>query len=433
MLANLTMVFLFLGSFLYAFFRGPKKGFFNLYLPFLLLIPTSLMSDIPGLPDTNTGQTVILGITAACFLSLFSKIRIGFIEILLFAFVSINITSEFFSEIEPEPRGEILYSVTDILLPYFFAKIFVGMAEESTNFSKRIVWLVFLCALTFPYEIRMTASPIFQVLDKIYGLPDEGALVLRYGLRRFTGPWVHAILAGITLSTAILLHLWMMRNKLWQKKSFILLIFMLVVLSLAEIVTFARAPLYSLILALTIASVGYSKHRMRSLILGFGGFIVAGLFIYLLVSPYFAENRTITLNEDWNTFTYRLNLITDYFDKSLQRPFLGWGNYGWTSSRGHYISVDNQYLWLGLRHGYIAVSLLITILLYAMLRLFKKGMTLPISNHYERSLCFTLLAILFMMTLSFATVYIGGQTSSLLFMILGWSQGLLYQMRKKRV
>jgi hypothetical protein len=153
------------------------------------------------------------------------------------------------------------------------------------------------------------------------------------------------------------------------------------------------------------------------------GTLLAITVVYSLVAPYFIENATVFSGaEDWNTFSYRVTLLNKYWDVVLVHPLLGWGNEGWPVM-DNLLSIDNHYLWMSLRHGLIIVYILLTFMILTVIELIWKG--LQIRDIYNRSLYFTLAGAIMIMLIVLSTVYLGGQTQSLLFLLLGWAQGLM--------
>ncbi|MFN4174953.1 MAG: O-antigen ligase family protein, partial [Parachlamydiaceae bacterium] len=327
-----------------------------MYLPFLLLLPMTFRADLIGLPDTSPAETAI-SVTAFCFiLSGMRGYRFSFMDILLVIYGIFFILSEIYSEAEVIYVNRVVMDVfMQMIFPYLLTKTFVGLGREEVRFSKRFVLLVFLIALTLPYEIRMMANPIKQLLSKIYVFPPENELVIRYGFKRFEGVYTHAILAGIIFACSLLLNTWLTKNKLWKRIYNPILTYYPYVISFflfaCVIFTFARAPLYSLILSLSLVYAGFTTDKFKSWIFAVVGSVVAASLIYQLVSPYFAENLTVTGgSEDWNTFTYRIELFNNYSPFIPIHPILGWGSSGYPEVRG-YPSVDNYYLLLALENG----------------------------------------------------------------------------------
>lgn len=425
---NLIVIVIFFGTLGYSLMFSPKKSFYNLYLPLLFFLPSNFRADLPGLPDTTPAETVLLASGLIYFFTGFHSYRFSVIDILLIIYSLICILSDA-NSISPiaNINTEGTEQVLTVLLPYIFAKTYVGLHREEVKFSKRFVFIIFLICLTLPYEIRMMASPIKQFLRQIYTFPPDIELVIRYGFKRFDGPFFHAILAGIILAVAFLINTWLTRNNLWKKihspfmKYYPYFIGGLIFLAL--IFTFARAPLYSLILAFSLALVGYTPNSFKTILFGCVGTLLAITVVYSLVAPYFIENATVFSGaEDWNTFSYRVTLLNKYWDVVLVHPLLGWGNEGWPVM-DNLLSIDNHYLWMSLRHGLIIVYILLAFMILTVIELIWKG--LQIKDIYNRSLYFTLAGAIMIMLIVLSTVYLGGQTQSLLFLILGWAQGLM--------
>lgn len=434
MIVNLLVIIIFFITLGYCFFYSPRKAFFNLYLPFLLLLPMSFRADLIGLPDTTPAETVIT-ITAICFI--FGGMRgyvFSFMDIVLVSYGTFYVLSEIYSEANTIFVNRVFMDVfMQMIFPYILAKTYVGLGREEVRFSKRFVLLVFIISLTLPYEIRMMINPIKQLLSKIYVFPPDIELVIRYGLKRFEGVYTHAILAGIIFSCSLLLNTWITKNNLWKKIHDPILKYYPYIISLflftCVIFTFARAPLYSLILSLSLVYAGFTTDKLKSWIFAIAGSLIATGIVYQLVSPYFAENLTVTGgSEDWNTFTYRIELFNNYSPYVSIHPILGWGFKGYPTING-YPSIDNYYLLMALENGLVCVFLFISMIVMSVAMLMKRGFMMK--DKYEKSLRFVLAGILLMILLVIATVYLGDQTQNLLFLVLGWSQGLMIRRKKE--
>ena len=433
MIVNILVILIFFITLGYCFFYSPKKAFYNIYLPFLLLLPMTFRADLIGLPDTSPAETAIT-VTALCFIAAGMRGYVfSFMDIILLIYGTFFILSEVYSEANVIYVNRVVMDVfMQMLFPYILAKTFVGLGREEVRFSKRVVLLVFIIALTLPYEIRMMANPIKQILSKIYVFPPDNELVIRYGFKRFEGVYTHAILAGIIFSCSLLLNTWLTKNKLWKRLYSPLLKFYPYIISffffMCVVFTFARAPLYSLILSLSLVYAGFTTNKLKSWIFAIVGSVLAVAFIYQLVSPYFAENLTVSGgSENWNTFTYRIELFNNYSPFIPIHPILGWGSNGYPAVR-NFPSVDNYYLLMALENGLVCLFLFIGMILLTVAMLLFKGFS--IKDKYERSLRFVLGGVLLLILLVVATVYLGDQTQNFLFLMLGWAQGLMLRRNK---
>jgi len=129
------------------------------------------------------------------------------------------------------------------------------------------------------------------------------------------------------------------------------------------------------------------------------------------------------------TAAYRWELIEKYWDIAVDHALLGWGRNTWPQVPGM-PSIDNYYLLLAIMHGVPAVLLLWFVFVWMPVRLMLRGVRAPPGSEI-RVLTFTLASIYAVYLVSLATVYLGGQTIQLLFIITGWAEGMLiYRIRE---
>lgn len=405
-----------------------RRIFLAIYLPLLILLPSELFSTIPGLPHTNPAQTAIIVIGGLYVMLHIREWHFSFLDLLILLYAFVYSYSEITAE--PSPAGEktvaveLTVALADVILPYMIAKAFIGIGGIHVAFAQRLVFLVFLVSLIMPYEVRMTYNPFYYLIGKIYPYEYFPPPLFRFGYPRFTGPFNHAILAGTVLATALLLGNWLRNMKLWNK-SYAFFIFTLAIIFLAFLATSSRAPFIGILVGFIIASIGYQpKHLIRSFFLRSTALTAFLGSIYFVIAPYFDINVELVSTEAQATISYRLDLIPLYWNTVMERMWLGWGNVGWPKVIGAF-SVDNHYLWLALRHGLITLGIFLLILLIILFRLFWKGISLKSTQVLSASVIFTLLGILSMQVIIFYTVYMGGQLSSLLFLLIGWAEGTI--------
>lgn len=427
MVINYLICLILLTTLLYALIISPKKAFYNIYLPLLLLVPSEMISSFSGFPNFNFEQAAILPVGLGFLINSIYNYRLSYFDALVLIYSFWCLMSESVAGPKATFTLETLFQVTSVILPYMMAKSYIGYGGEDEKFSKRFVILVFIVACLMPYEIRMMTNPFKAFFSSIFTF-QETEMVIRFGFRRFEGPYTHAILTGVFMSVAFLINIWLIRNKLWKKTFRWFPYIAGFMIFLALLFTFSRGPLYSLILSLSIFFAGFSKSRIKTILFASFGTLLASIVIYNLISPYFLENQVIVGDEDWNSFTYRVNLITVYGEQVMNSPLVGWGNIGWDMIN-NITSIDNHYLWLALRHGLVAVFLLVAIMVLTITKLIYKGF--KFKNIYYRSLYSCLTGCLVLMLIVFSTVFMGGQTESLLFLIVGWAHGLM--LRKKEL
>jgi len=88
-------------------------------------------------------------------------------------------------------------------------------------------------------------------------------------------------------------------------------------------------------------------------------------------------------------------------------------------------SIDNHYLLLFLMHGQIAFACFLYILVGTMFRLLVYAVMIPPPPTSGGSLAFTLASINLGFMVAVATVYMGGQTIPMLFMLTAWANSYM--------
>lgn len=124
------------------------------------------------------------------------------------------------------------------------------------------------------------------------------------------------------------------------------------------------------------------------------------------------------------TIAYRGELLYQYYLYALQKPLWGWGIQLWPKVPG-LASVDNHYLWLMLKHGLIAVGLLVFMMIFSLIRLLRRGISDSPSQTADCSLAFMFAAVVVSFIMGLTTVYMGLQLEPLFFLLLGWIEGFL--------
>ena len=197
-----------------------------------------------------------------------------------------------------------------------------------------------------------------------------------------------------------------------------------VLLFFGLVLTFSRGPLYSSIFAALILGLGYTRHRLLYLMNITLVFVFIGILSFQLIDYYSQIDRSIASSTLENTAIYRVNLIQAYMEYIQEKFWLGWGSITWPKAT-NMASIDNEYLYILVIHGFAALVLLCSILLVVMIKLFYIGMKIPNKYKLNRSLAFTLLSIVLMLNITYLTVYMAHQVEVLTFIIVGLSQGFL--------
>jgi len=432
------------------FLRGSKapvaRTFLVIYLPTLILLPHEFSVDIPVLPNLNFTQSAIIPIFLAyLFLSekklMPVKKGIRVLDVLVVSYALICVISEYYNTGMGDDGGQeqnlwrtVLHRNTlNIIIPYILARKLIHAHGLTQDFAKILAICCLVSLAISAYEWRMVVNPYIEILKRFFPHKSDFQWIpdYRYGLVRISGPFGHPIHFGIGVATAFIMNHWLTKNGFWKKNfSFLFLNSYLkgaligLLLFIGLILTFSRGPLYSTIVALFILGLGYSRNRFIYLI-GLGiVFAVTGVIVLQYLTYYSEIGREVADSQLERTAIYRANLINAYVEFMEEKFWFGWGAITWprASSMG---SIDNQYLFILITHGFIALSLLCTILVVSALKLFYAGMRIPSKFRMNRSLAFTLLSVIFMLSVAFITVFMTHQVEALSFIIVGLAQGFL--------
>jgi hypothetical protein len=438
--------------------RNPiSKAFLNVYLPVLLLLPQELEAPLPVLPDFTFGQATLLPIIIA-YLILPTKHTdaprgICLLDVLVVGFVAacviseyLNIGMNFIQKIEQEENvwRTILYrSVFNILIPYYLARKLIYPEGLTPAFAKRIILFTLVSLLVSAYEWRFVINLHMEFVQLFFEnvVNKPWIPTYRFGLVRISGPFMHPILFGSILAVGLIFNHWLMKNRLWKNNfSFLLLssyskgILFGVLLFIGLVLTFSRGPLYSSILAFCILGLGYTPHKVFGAIMRIILFAIIGLFIYEAISYYSGLGMDLASRALDRSAAYRSQLVSRYLTYVYEKPFFGWGTFGWPTVPGM-TSIDNHFLWIVLKHGGIALGLQVLIFFITSFKLIRLGFKIPYKERIDLSLAFTLFSILFMLFVTLVTVFMGGQLEPMTFMIIGLSQGFAetYRARHRKL
>lgn len=414
-------------------FKPPEKVFQSFYLPILMLLPQIFTYHINRIPDVSFAQTAIIPIFVIGLLTRIHRWKWSVTDFILLIFFVEMIYSEYDAEGIGSAAQLTTNLLTNMIFPYALAKILIHPAGYTISFAKTIVLLMYINVCLSLYEQRFMVNPYVQFFQHFF--PNQGfewPSIERYGLVRISGPFVQPILFAVGCSVAFFLNIWLMRNGYWGihyryipdlpiGKGWLFGI----VIFLGLVFTFSRGPLLSLFLGFLFVGIGLSKYPWPSLVMRLAIFTVACLFISQVYEFYSGIGTGLATSDQAMTLSYRTELIDKYTEITWQKPWFGWGANSWPKV-ANTVSIDNQYLWLTLKHGFLATWIYGILMINIILRLLKRGFILHLEYTRERTLDFTFLGLFLMIIFSFATVYMGLQLEPLFFLIIGWIEGYVH-------
>jgi len=418
-----------------AWTQSPHQAFLKVYIPTLLLLPSYYDWPISGIPDPSFQFTAITPIFTVWLIRGSPGWRFSLLDVLILTYAFSVGYSEYLNAGYKDAQNFLANGVlVSILLPYILAKSLIepaGLREES---AKKIVIVLLIVATLSLYQ-SLTLSP-YTLWQRVLGRFFSGqawnlTTQYRWGLPRAMGPYDHAILAGIIMVVGYRIQRWLEWNQVWPPRLRYLTWLPLpptrifsISLFVGALMTLVRGPLSGAVVAAAIPMIGRSNKRWLIFFVILTGVIIIGIptvkwFIdYASIDPEQAED----VNQQ--NAAYRWQLIINYIDIVKERPVWGWGRFGWPQSKLQG-SIDNHFLLLSLRHGMMGFVPFVAIFGIMMIRLFFYSMLQPLTQPPTNPFGFTLLSLLFVIFWSIATVWLGGQTADLLFLIVGWSEGYL--------
>jgi hypothetical protein len=408
--------------------RGPERALLDVYVPTLLLLPQSCLWPISG--QLSFAGAAILPISAFLILRSHHEWDWTLSDFLVIGYVALMAISEGMNSGYKLGQNMAIHELCSILLPYFAVKEALGTRQFSVDFAKRIVVSLCLVAIISIYEFRMGSDLFLSPLARIFPAAGVAPVVFRAGFMRVQGPYSHAILAGVMMAVGYRIARALDWSGEWTGRLPFLPIskvrfceFWIIV---GSIMTLSVGPWVGAAGGAVAISICRARNRRRALTMLILTIALAGWPIYSAVKAYVSVDRMVAvaagdrLQED---SAYRGKLLPLYIPLVEERPTWGWGQKGFPVLHGMY-SIDNDYLLTALSFGVYALALLVVILASTPIRLGAFALRLPRAEPATMT-AYTLIAVYAIIALSIATVWMGMQLETLLFLMTGWSDRLV--------
>ena len=414
--------------------RGIEAAFLNVWIPFFLAVPFAFWVKIPGLPDPNFMQAAILPLMFVLVRDRLPYMRLGPMEIMMLVYMGIRVFADFLSRGYSDAQNYGFYLLTSVAGPYLLGRYVIDSRRMDIATSKMFVLVFLIFFPLFLYEAKFWVSPIFKIMSPLFPSASSG-LSIRWGMARTAGTFEHPILACVMITAVYRLHRWLCWTGEWSKAQtgllgrlqgwsrkvplpFHLQISLLLVLM--ALMTISRGPWVGGIAAAVLVAVGNARNRKRALWLVGACFLVGGLIGKMALDAYITPEQGAVLSGEAQTMLYRKVMIERYEAFLLERLWSGWGLTGVPKIQGME-SVDNAFFLMALQHGVLAPAMFILIFIYAIASQIRFGLRAPSGI---APLGFTFSGVYLMCFIAFTTVYMGVQTEPLLFLLLGWGEGI---------
>jgi len=420
-------------AFRLAMSTSPNNAFFRVYIPVLLCLPDYYRVITPGLPDPTFGQGTALAILIVAIMrGGFKGYRFSHMDVVVFVYAACVFNSELQASGYSDAQNLMFAMLFSVITPYFMAKSFIEPAGMRFEFAKLVVTCLAIISIVNLYETRFGMNVWQLLLGRFFPGQGEGWVVtFRFGMARTAGPYGHALSAGIIMMVGFRLQRWLHFSGAWPDKVKKLQwlpvkfpVFLSLVLTGGFFITFAKGSWLAGIIASFVVAAGRMKNRLAAFLVVLGLLVGIGIPAFSSFIDYASVGRANAKDDNQETACYRYELIQLYVDIALQKELSGWGLTKWPQVAGA-PSIDNHYLLLFLMHGKLAFYCFIYVLFGTMLRLLVYGLRIPPPPSNGGSLAFTLASIYLGYIIAIATVYMGGQTVPMLFMLTGWAESFL--------
>jgi O-antigen ligase len=434
-----------------------RKALLSVYLPALLLLPQYYILRLPHLPPISFADAAILPLGIALVFGGMRHWRWAWMDLWVFLFAVCAGVSEALSTeiangdwtklLSPNfavsqrlgtniADGGLMFisGVLTMVLPYMAGKLLIeqegGQQVMRRKLIGRIVVLLAVVAGLSVFDF-LTGKSLWQRLAK----PFLGAYQnevwepqMRWGFGRISGPYGHAILAGMIFLMGLVYCLWLRSaDRRWGSRRLVDVLpftvrgLTLVAIAAGLLMTQSRGPWIGVVLALIFALLTRYLPVGKAVIV-FAIFCIVSLAAALEYANHYTEKaiRQASTEEQRNAI-YRRQLLTNYAPMVMERKVFGWGITTMPAVNGQ-VSIDNEYLMLAVTEGFTGLAVFLAIVTASAAKLLRM-IAQPI-EHEDRMLAFAHLAVLIGLMTTLTSVYMGEQVVMLFFLFTGWVQAM---------
>lgn len=435
--------------------RGPiRKVLVDVYLPVVLLLPHYYTLRFPHLPPLTFADMATLPLFGALWFREIRRWRFEWMDLFVVLFALSGALSEGMSTpladgtwrnllaVDAPPVAgdlslfglQLFAGLTTMVMPYMLGKLLIeqggpnGQPARKRVVRRMVVLLAFVAGVSI-FDFLGRRSIWQLVMHHFFrGQVVDWPTQVRWGFGRIQGPYAHAILAGMVFLMGLIYVLWLRAfAPQWGRRRLINILPLTVrglVLGLIVaglMMTQSRGPWIAvglaLVLALLVRTFTLGKATLAFVVV----LIVFSAGAYYVGSRYTAVDLNHAKTEEQRNAVYRRELIQAYIPIIKERKAFGWGMTTLPVINGQQ-SVDNQYLLVAATQGLTGLGLFLAIVLGSGARLYRLAQK-PLGME-DRALVFAHLTVLLGLVISLTTVYLGEQAVLLLFLLVGWIQGI---------
>ncbi len=411
---------------------GVQRTFLNVCLPVLLLLPTYFFWKMNGVPGLDFSLAVLLPLGVGLFAANLHKgWKFGRTDLWMLLYV----ISSTVADLRIGETSLAKYRLFDVILaaviPYMAGKLLIEQLGARRETAQRIILVLCLCCVAAAPEFVLKLNLFERIGMHLFPGQWPGWWTqIRWGFGRVAGPFGTAEVFGMILILGVLFLLWLrmpgqaaaeletaaQNGWLASKKGCGLA---LLLLAATLLMTQSRGPWLGALLAVPIALVGRARRVGRAALL------LAVVYVCIAVPAYIAGNHyTSGTRQDYGsekeTAQYRRELIVNYLPLAERGGVWGWGTFHPVVNGQP--SIDNEFLRVFLVQGYAGLLAYVLLMVESGYALVRVGLSSAFEE--DRRFCFTMLGILAGWAVTLFTVYMGGQSYELFFLLVGWAQAV---------
>jgi len=414
--------------------HGLERAFLSAWIPIFLIMPTVFTAHIPMLPLRTFMQAWIVPLLFVLLRDKWAQMKFGRMETLLLAYVLVRVSCDLMARGYSDGQNYAAYMLVSLIGPYLIGRYVINRREMDLATARMFVLMFLLFFPMFLYELKFWVSPVYKIFSPLF--PDAfSGLSVRWGLARTAGTFEHPILAAIMVIAVYRLHRWLCWVGAWEppqtgwlgriersmrRVPFSFKAQISIALVIMILLTMSRGPWIGALAAAALVAVGNARSRKTWLLIVGLVFIVGAVAGKLALDAYITPAQGEILSDEAQTMLYRSVMIDQYKAFLMEKLWTGWGLTTVPKIRGME-SVDNAFFLMALQHGLIAPTILVLIFAYAIISQIKFALKAPAG---ESPIGFTFAGIYLMCFIAFSTVYMGAQTETMIFLMLGWGESI---------
>ena len=185
------------------------------YLPTLLLLPDGYRWPLIG--HFSFHEAAIIPIAVWFVMSSSRTWEFSMTDLLVLGYCAVTVISQYHNRNFEDARNTALRDATYIVFPYMLAKGLCRRGNFGLKVAKQIAILLSIVSIVSIYEFKMAVDPFESLVRPFFSVTGP-VTTFRYGLTRVSGPFGHALLAGVILLVGYRLARWVEWSGCWQKR-----------------------------------------------------------------------------------------------------------------------------------------------------------------------------------------------------------------------